>query len=172
MALHVVLYQPEIPQNTGNIMRTCAGTNTTLHLIEPLGFKVDEKTLKRSGVNYLEHAVFHVYPDFETFLSKNQGVFLFFTRYGKKTPDQFDLSNPELNYYLVFGRESTGIPKSILRAHLDWCTRYPMNENIRSLNLANTVCLGIYEVLRQQAYHGLSKTEPASMKGEDWLIEE
>ena len=172
MGLHVVLYQPEIPQNTGNIMRTCAGTNTTLHLIEPLGFKVDDKSLKRSGVNYLEHAKFFVYPDFDTFLSKNQGEFLFFTRYGKKTPDQFDLSNSDKNIYLVFGRESTGIPKSILREHLDRCTRYPMNENIRSLNLSNTVCLGIYEVLRQQNYQGLSKTEPESMKGEDWLIED
>lgn len=172
MPLHVVLYQPEIPQNTGNIMRTCAGTNTVLHLIEPLGFKVDEKTLKRSGVNYLEHVVFKVYPSWEEFVSLNPGRYLYFTRYGKKTPDQYDLSDPNETIYLIFGRESTGIPKHILREHLSDCTRFPMNENIRSLNLANTVCLGIYEVLRQQNYQGLSRTEPESMKGEDWLIQD
>lgn len=172
MALHVVLYQPEIPQNTGNIMRTCAGTGTTLHLIEPLGFKVDEKSLKRSGVNYLEYAVFKVYPDWETFKALNVGEYVYFTRYGKKTPDQIDFTKNDIDYYLIFGRESTGIPKSILREHLDHCTRYPMNANIRSLNLANTVCLGIYEALRQRGYENLSKVEPATLKGEDWLLED
>ena len=169
MSRHVVLYQPEIPQNTGNIMRTCAGTDTFLHLIEPLGFRVDEKTLKRSGVNYLEHVHFKVYPDWETFQSQNPGYYLFFTRYGTKTPNEFDLSDVNQPIYLIFGRESTGIPKTILKDHLDQCTRFPMNENIRSLNLANTVCLGIYELLRQQNYAGLSFTEPESMKGKDWL---
>ncbi len=170
--LHVVLYQPEIPQNTGNIMRTCAGTNVLLHLIEPLGFKVDEKTLKRSGVNYLEHVHFDVFPDWDTFTQSHPGVYVYFTRYGKKTPNQIDFTKNDIDYYLVFGRESTGIPKSILRDHLEFCTRIPMNENIRSLNLANTVCLGIYEALRQRGYESLSKTEPASMKGEDWLTED
>jgi tRNA (cytidine/uridine-2'-O-)-methyltransferase len=172
MGLNVVLFQPEIPQNTGNIMRTCAGTNTTLHLIEPLGFKVDEKSLKRSGVNYLEHAEFKVYPDWETFYSLNPGEYVFFTRYGKKAPHQFDFTDKDKAYYLVFGRESTGIPKAILAQHLDQCTRFPMNDHIRSLNLANTVCLGIYEALRQRNYEGLFQTEPESLKGPNWLIEE
>lgn len=169
MPLHVVLYQPEIPQNTGNIMRTCAGTNTTLHLIKPMGFKLDPKYMKRTAVNYLEHVNYFVYDTYQDFLTKNNGKFYFITRYGKKSPKDFNFSNIEEDIYLVFGRESTGIPKEILREHLDNCLRLPMNDQIRSLNLANTVCVLIYEVLRQQDYHGLFKNEPESLKGPDWL---
>ncbi len=169
MPLHVVLYQPEIPQNTGNIMRTCAGTNTTLHLIKPIGFKLDPKYMKRTAVNYLEHVNYFVYESYQDFISKNKGEFYFITRYGKKSPRDFDFSDIEENIYLVFGRESTGIPKEILREHLENCLRLPMNDQIRSLNLANTVCVLIYEVLRQQDYHGLFKNEPESLKGPDWL---
>lgn len=171
MPLHVVLYQPEIPQNTGNIMRTCAGTNTTLHIIKPLGFKLDPKYMKRTAVNYLEHVNFFVYESYQDFLNKNQGLFYFITRYGKKTPKDFDFSSIDKEIYLIFGRESTGIPKKILKLHLENCLRLPMNDQIRSLNLANTVCVMIYEVLRQQDYHGLFKTEPESLKGPDWLEE-
>jgi tRNA (cytidine/uridine-2'-O-)-methyltransferase len=171
MPLHVVLYQPEIPQNTGNIMRTCAGTNTTLHIIKPLGFKLDPKIMKRTAVNYLEHVNFFVYESYQDFLNKNQGLFYFITRYGKKTPKDFDFSSIDKDIYLIFGRESTGIPKEILKLHLENCLRLPMNDQIRSLNLANTVCVMIYEVLRQQDYHGLFKTEPESLKGPDWLEE-
>ena len=169
MSLHVVLYQPEIPGNTGNIMRTCAGTNTILHLIKPLGFKLDPKYLKRNAVNYLEHVNYFVYDDYQDFISKNKGEFYFLTRYGKKTPREFDFKDKGEDIYLIFGRESTGIPKEILKENLSNCIRLPINDQIRSLNLANTVAIMIYEVYGQQDYQNLSKTEPISLKGPDWL---
>ena len=165
--INVVLFEPEIPQNTGNIMRTCAGTGVHLHLIEPLGFKLDEKSIKRCGVNYIEHCKYDVYKNFDDFKSKNVGTYYFFTRYGKKPHTSFDFSNVDENIYLIFGKESTGIPKEILKNDLDNCMRIPMNSNIRALNLSNSVAIGIYEVLRQQNYRNLLFTEP--FKGEDYL---
>lgn len=170
MGLHVVLYQPEIPQNTGNIMRTCAGTSTKLHLIKPLGFKLDPKYIKRTAVNYLEHVDYDVYEDYADFLAKNNGEFYYLTRYGKQSPKAVDFSDKTKEIYLIFGRESTGIPKAILKEHLDRCIRLPANDKIRSLNLSNTVAIMIYEVLGQQDYPGLSKTEPDTLKGSDWLL--
>ena len=158
--INIVLYEPEIPGNTGNIMRTCAGTNTKLHLIEPLGFKLDSSHIKRSGVNYIDKVNYQVYPNWEDFLSKNQGDFYFLTRYGKKPHTSFDYSNQDSNIYLIFGKESTGIPKEILKEHLDRCLRIPTNANIRSLNLSNCVAIVLFEVLRQQDYPNLVRTEP------------
>ncbi|MFP4477956.1 MAG: tRNA (cytidine(34)-2'-O)-methyltransferase [Candidatus Izemoplasmatales bacterium] len=172
MSVNVVLFQPEIPQNTGNIMRTCAGTDVYLHLIKPLGFKLDPKYLKRVAVNYLNNVNYFVYDDFQDFLNKNDGTYFFITRYGKKPPKAFDFKKADKDIYLIFGRESTGIPKTILRDHLDTCIRLPMNDKIRSLNLANTVAIMVYEVLGQLDYLNLSKTEPETLKGEDWLLEE
>jgi tRNA (cytidine/uridine-2'-O-)-methyltransferase len=172
MKIHVVLYQPEIPQNTGNIMRTCAGTDCILHLIKPLGFKLDPKYLKRVAVNYLNNVNYFVYDDFDGFMKKNHGQYFFITRYGKKPPKAFNFKAIEEDIYLIFGRESTGIPTAILREHLDRCLRLPMNDKIRSLNLANTVAIMIYEVLGQLDYMNLSITEPETLKGPDWLLEE
>ena len=166
--INVVLFEPEIPGNTGNIMRTCAGTNTKLHLIEPLGFSLADRYIKRSGANYLEHCDYEAYENYDKFLEKNKdGVFYFLTRYGKKPHTSFDYSDETQNIYLVFGKESTGIPKEILKNHLDNCMRIPMNEHIRSLNLSNTVAIMLYEVLRQQNYPKLLTKEP--FKGEDFL---
>lgn len=165
--INIVLFEPEIPQNTGNIMRTCAGTYTKLHLIKPLGFSLDDKYLKRSGVNYISNCDYTVYENFEDFLSKNDGEFYFLTRYGKKPHTSFDYSDSSKNIYLVFGKESTGIPKEILKNHLDRCLRIPINDNIRALNLSNCVALMLYEVLRQQDYPNLLKEEP--FKGKDYL---
>ena len=166
--INIVLYEPEIPQNTGNIMRTCAGTYTKLHLIKPLGFSLDDRYLKRSGVNYIEHCDYTVYENYEEFLEKNKdGEFYYLTRYGKKTHSDFDFSNKEKDIYLVFGKDSTGIPKEILVNHLDRCLRIPTNSNIRALNLSNCVALVLFEVLRQQDYPNLSKVE--IIKGEDFL---
>lgn len=166
--INIVLYEPEIPQNTGNIMRTCAGTYTRLHLIGPLGFSLSDKYMKRSGVNYIENCDYVLYDDYEDFLSKNkEGEFYYLTRYGKKPHSDFDFSDSSKNIYLIFGKESTGIPKEILKSHLDRCLRIPTNSNIRALNLSNCVALVLFEVLRQQRYPNLSKVEP--FKGEDFL---
>ncbi len=159
--LNIVLFEPEIPQNTGNIMRTCVATNTTLHLIKPLGFKIDDKTLKRCGVNYIDKLVMHVYENYEDFKTKNpDGDFYYLTRYGHKPHSSFDYSNTTKNIYFIFGKESTGIPKSILKPHIDKCMRIPMSSNVRSLNLSNTVALTLYEALRQQNYPNLLFDEP------------
>jgi tRNA (cytidine/uridine-2'-O-)-methyltransferase len=167
--INVVLFEPEIPQNTGNIMRTCAGTNVVLHLIKPLGFSLDEKYIKRCGVNYIEHCKYFVYENWEDFCNKNKlGKYYFLTRYGKQPHTSFDYSNKDENIYLLFGKESTGIPKNILHDHLDTCMRMPMNDKIRTLNLSNCVAIMVYEVLRQRNYEGLLFTEP--FKGEDYIF--
>ncbi len=169
MVNNIVLYAPEIPQNTGNIMRTCAATNTRLHLIKPLGFSLDEKSIKRSGANYIDNCNYTVYEDWEDFVSKNEGDYYFLTRYGKKPHTSFDYSNRDKNIYLVFGRESSGIPKEILKDYLDKCLRIPMTDKVRALNLSNCAAIMIYEVLRQQNYNDLLKEEP--FKGADYLEE-
>ena len=164
--INVVLFEPEIPQNTGNIMRTCVATNATLHLIKPLGFSIDDKHLIRSGVNYIDKLKWFVYENYDDFLSKNKnGKFYFLTRYGHKPPNKFDFSKDE-NIYLVFGKESTGIPKNILKPHINNCIRLPMSNNVRSLNLSNTVAIMVYEVLRQQNYPNLYFDEPHKTKTE------
>ena len=165
--INIVLFEPEIPGNTGNIMRTCAGTNAHLHLIKPLGFSLDDKYIKRSAVNYIEHCNYTVYENYDDFLSKNEGDFYFLTRYGNKPHTTFDFSDTSKDIYLVFGRESTGIPKEILKSHLDRCLRIPMTDNIRALNLSNSVAIVLYEVLRQQGYPNLLFSEP--FKGKDYL---
>lgn len=165
--LNVVLFEPEIPQNTGNIMRTCVATGSVLHLIEPLGFLLNDKTIKRCGVNYIDKLKYYVYPSYEDFLSKNKGTFYYFTRYGKKPHTSFDYSNKDENIYLIFGKESTGIPKEILKDNLNNCMRIPMTKDVRALNLSNCVAIVTYEVLRQQDYRDLLKTEPH--KGENYL---
>lgn len=165
--VNVVLYEPEIPQNTGNIMRTCAATNTKLHLIKPLGFSLDEKSIKRSGANYVNECDYVLYDNYEDFLNKNDGEFYYFTRYGKKPHTSFDYSDSKKNIYLIFGKESTGIPKDILKEHLDYCMRIPMTDKVRALNLSNCVAVVVYEVLRQQDYNGLLFTEP--FKGSDYI---
>jgi tRNA (cytidine/uridine-2'-O-)-methyltransferase len=165
---HIVLFEPEIPGNTGNIIRTCMATGTRLHLIEPMGFSLDEKHLRRAGMDYIKEADITIYPDWNFFLKNNPiDRCYFLTRYGKKAPSDFDYSDLSQDYYLVLGKESTGIDKAILKGHLDRCMRLPMVADARSLNLSNSAAIAIYEVLRQQGYPGLSGTE--QLKGEDYL---
>ena len=165
--INIVLFEPEIPQNTGNIMRTCVATNSKLHLIKPLGFKIDDKNLKRSGVNYIDKLDWYVYENYNDFLWKNKnGKFYFLTRYGHNPPSKFDFSNTNDNIYLIFGKESTGIPKHILKPNIDNCIRLPMTNNVRALNLSNTVAIMTYEVLRQQNYPNLFWDEPHKSKTE------
>lgn len=165
---HIVLFEPEIPGNTGNIMRTCVATNTKLHLIKPLGFSLDESKIKRSGVNYIDKLDYKVYENWEDFKNKNKGIYYFFTRYGHKPHTSFDYSNNKEDIYLIFGKESTGIPKEILRNDLDRCMRIPMSKNVRALNLSNSAAIAIYEVLRQQDYNDLLREEPH--KDKDFII--
>ena len=158
--LNVVLFEPEIPGNTGNIMRTCVATNTTLHLIKPLGFSLEEKYIKRSGVNYIDKCKYFVYENIDEFFDKNKGEYFFFTRYGHIPHTSVNFKDIKENIYLIFGKESTGIPKEVLKNHLDRCYRIPMSANVRALNLSNSVAIGIYEVLRQKNYEGLLFDEP------------
>lgn len=167
--INIVLFEPEIPGNTGNIMRTSVATNSKLHLIKPLGFSLEDKYVKRSAVNYLENLDYEVYENWDDFKSKNKGTFYYLTRYGKKPHTSFDYSNNDENIYLVFGKESTGIPKEILKEDLDHCMRIPMTKNVRALNLSNSVAIMVYEVLRQQDFNDLLRKEPH--KSEDFIIE-
>ena len=168
--INIVLHEPLIPQNTGNIMRTCVATNSRLHLIEPLGFNLDEKSVKRSAVNYLDNLDYKTYKSFEEFVDLNPGEYYFFTRYGKRPQSSFDFTDSSKEIYLIFGKETTGIPKTILRNYLDRCIRIPTTSNVRALNLSNCVAIATYEVLRQQNYLDLLRTEPH--KGEDWLLKD
>ncbi len=167
--INIVLFEPEIPQNCGNIMRTCVATNTRLHLIKPLGFSLDEKSLIRSGVNYIDKLEYFVYENYQEFLDKNNGEFYYFTRYAHKPHNSFDYSDNSKEIFLIFGKESTGIPKEILIDHLDKCMRIPMTSNVRSLNLSNCCAVVLYEVLRQQNYNNLLFEEPH--KSKDFLTE-
>ena len=166
--INVVLYEPEIPVNTGNIMRTCVATGSRLHLIKPLGFSIDDAHLKRSGVNYIDKLEYFVYENYQDFLSKNSGEFYFFTRYGHKPHSSFDYSDKSKDIYLIFGKESTGIPKEILRPNIDRCMRIPMTDNVRALNVSNACAIVVYEVLRQRNYEGLLFDEPH--KDKDFIM--
>lgn len=157
MGIHVVLYQPEIPANTGNIARTCAATNTPLHLIHPLGFSTEDKYLKRAGLDYWEFVQIHNYDSLDHFFQANKGgKFCFITKFGKSKHTDFDLSNKDEEIYFMFGKETTGLPKDLIAQYPETCLRLPMTENVRSLNLSNTAAILIYEALRQQNYPGLA----------------
>lgn len=165
--INIVLFEPEIPQNTGNIMRTCVAVGARLHLIKPLGFDLSDKQLKRSGMDYIEELEYFVYENYKDFVSKNPGHHFYITRYGEKTYSDVDYNEIKDNIYLIFGKESTGIDKNILKNNLDHCFRIPMKKDIRSLNLSNCVAIVLYEVLRQTNYLGLSKFE--TIKGKNYL---
>lgn len=167
--IHIVLYQPEIPQNTGNIIRTSAATNSILHLIKPYGFVLSEKHLQRAGMDYIDIANIREHVNWDEFLStlKDGDELFYLTRYGDHLPASFNYKEVKGDVYLVFGKESTGIPKHILKGNMDHCIRLPMAENCRSLNLSNTVAIMTYEVLRQLDYPNLSRVEV--QKGADFL---
>ena len=150
MALNIVLFEPEIPANTGNIGRTCVATGTRLHLIEPLGFRLNEKSIKRAGMDYWEHLDVTRYINFEDFLEKNPGAKIYMaTTKGKHVYSEV---NYEPDCYIMFGKESAGIPEEILVKHPDNCIRIPMLGEIRSLNLSNSVAVVLYEALRQNHF--------------------
>ena len=158
--INIVLFEPEIPANTGNIMRTCVASNARLHLIKPLGFSLEEKYIKRCGAGYINECDYTLYENIDEFFEKNEGEFYFLTRYGHKPHTSFDYSDKDKNYYFVFGKESTGIPVEILKPYLDKCMRMPMSDKVRALNVSNAVAIMTYEALRQQDYPNLFFDEP------------
>ncbi len=152
--LNIVLLEPQIPQNTGNISRTCAVTGARLHLIKPLGFEVTDKNLKRAGLDYWDKLDITYYENLEDFWSKNNGEYFYFTTKGKNI--YTDVSYPD-NAYLFFGREDKGLPEELLFKNKEKCVRVPMRNTLRSLNLSNTVAIATYEVLRQWDFPDLAK---------------
>ncbi len=164
--INIVLFAPEIPNNTGNIMRTAMASNTRLHLVKPLGFELSDKQLKRSGLDYLKDTNYTIYDSFTDFEAKNPGKYFLISRYGKATYSDANFACEE-DVYLIFGNESSGLSKEILKKYKDSSLRIPMVENARSLNLANTVALVLYESLRQTGFKNLSLKE--AIKGEDFI---
>lgn len=152
--LNIVLVEPEIPQNTGNISRTCACTGARLHLVGPMGFVIDDKKLKRAGLDYWPLLDITYYQSLEEFLQKNDGPFYYFTTKGAHVYSDVDYPD---GAYLLFGKETAGLPETLLRAHPERCVRLPMldNDAARSLNLSNTVAVAAYEVLRQWDFPAL-----------------
>ncbi|MGI6318907.1 MAG: tRNA (cytidine(34)-2'-O)-methyltransferase [Firmicutes bacterium] len=152
--MHIVLIEPEIPQNTGNISRTCVMTGSTLHLVGELGFSIEDRYLRRAGLDYWPYLTFYRYPDFDSLLQKHrEHRFYFFTTKAKKSYTEISYTN---NDFLVFGKETAGLPPQILQKWQDNCLRIPMVDNIpRSLNLSNAVAVVLYEALRQKGFPGM-----------------
>ena len=152
--INIVLYSPEIPQNTGNISRTAAVTGAVLHIIRPIGFEISDRTLKRAGLDYWDKLTVIYYDDYEDFLSKNPCAELFFfSAHAKKS--YADIEYPD-NAFFVFGKESVGLPRELVLENMDRCVRIPMISDVRCLNLSNSVAIAVYEFLRQGGFSGLS----------------
>lgn len=152
--LNIVLHEPEIPANTGNIGRTCVAAGARLHLIEPLGFKINEKALKRAGLDYWDKLDVTVYDNYEDFLEKNPGAKIYMAT--TKAKQVYTKVSYEPDCYLMFGKESAGIPEEILVKHKDTAVRIPMIGDIRSLNLGNSVAIMLYEALRQNGFQSMN----------------
>ena len=152
--LNIVLIEPQIPQNTGNISRTCAVTGAKLHLVRPFGFEITDKHLKRAGLDYWDKLDIFYYDNVDEFFEKNQGDYFFFTTKGKNVYSNVEYPD---NAYLIFGREDKGINEDILYANPEKCVRIPMRNELRSLNLSNSVAIATYEVLRQWDFPDLSR---------------
>lgn len=151
--LNIVLHQPEIPQNTGNIARTCAATGASLHLIRPLGFKIDDAKLKRAGLDYWHSLDIYYYDGLDDFFEKHPDADFFC--FSTKAPRPYtDIAYPD-NCFLMFGKETRGLPEDFLRANYDRCVRIPMRDGLRSLNLSNSAAIAVYEALRQHSFDGM-----------------
>lgn len=153
--LNIVLHEPEIPANTGNIGRTCVATGIRLHLIEPMGFRINDKMLKRAGLDYWSKLDVTVYDDYNDFLSKNPGARIYMAT--TKSKQKYTDVTYEKDAYIMFGKESAGIPEEILLDNKERCVRIPMMAGERSLNLSNSVAIVAYEALRQQGFLGLEE---------------
>lgn len=151
--MNIVLHEPEIPANTGNIGRTCVATGTSLHLIRPLGFEINEKQLRRAGLDYWDKLDVHIYDNYQDFLDKNPGAKIYMAT--TKAPKIYTEVSYEPDCFIMFGKESAGIPEEILVEHEEDSIRIPMNYDIRSLNLSNSVAIVLYEALRQNAFDSM-----------------
>ena len=155
MMIHVVLHQIEIPQNAGNIMRTCAATQCKLHFIEPLGFIFDDKRVRRAGMDYIDLLDYERHVDWQDFVAKNPGQYFFLSKFATKNYFESDFTHIDEDIYLIFGSEGHGLPTEIKDQYQDRLFRVPMAAGIRSLNLSNTVALVLYEALRQNGFQNL-----------------
>ena len=153
MKINIVLHEPEIPQNTGNIARTCAATGASLHLIRPLGFEIDDRKLKRAGLDYWHALDITYYDGLEDFFARNPGAE--FWCFSTKAPRAYSEVEYPDDCYLFFGKETRGLPEGFLLANYDRCVRIPMRDGLRSLNLSNSAAIAVYEVLRQHGFDGL-----------------
>ena len=151
--INIVLLEPQIPQNTGNIARTCAATGASLHLIRPMGFEVDDKKLKRAGLDYWHALDITYYDGIEDFREKNPDAQIFY--FSTKAKNLYTEAEYPEKVYLMFGREDAGLPEELLKDNRDACVRMPMRSSLRSLNLSNTVAIAVYEVLRQRNFEGM-----------------
>ncbi len=153
MAMNIVLVEPEIPQNTGNVSRTCAATGSVLHLVGPLGFSISDRYLKRAGLDYWDKLQMEYYDSLEHFFKKNeQGFFLFSSTKSAKVYTEVEYPD---NCFIFFGKETKGLPEELLKANYSRCIRIPMLDTIRSLNLSNSVAIVLYEALRQKSFKGM-----------------
>lgn len=166
--INIVLHEPEIPQNTGNIARTCAATGAALHIIRPMGFEIDDKKLKRAGLDYWHQLDITYYDGIDDFYERNSGAAVFY--FSTKAPRRHtDVSYPE-RVFLMFGKETRGLPEAVLQKNPDRCVRIPMRENLRSLNLSNAVAIAVYEAFRQRDFLGLvDEGSPTTFSWEDGL---
>lgn len=162
--MNIVLLEPEIPQNTGNIGRTCVATGTRLNLIEPMGFKISEKEVKRAGLDYWEHLDVTVYDNYQDFLNRNSEAKIYMAT--TKGPRRYTDVSFESDCYIMFGKESAGIPEDILVENQETAIRIPMNPQIRSLNLSNSVAIVLYEALRQNQFAGMQME--GQLRNYDW----
>ncbi len=153
MKLNIVLHEPEIPQNTGNIARTCAATGAALHLIRPLGFRIDDAKLKRAGLDYWHSLDIFYYDGFDEFFAAHPDAQ--FYCFSTKAPRPYTAVRYPDDCYLIFGKETRGLPEDFLRENYDRCVRIPMRDGLRSLNLSNSAAIAVYEVLRQHEFDGL-----------------
>ena len=155
--IHIILFHPEIPANTGNILRTAMATNSMVHIIGPIPFDLSDKSLKRAGMDYLQDANFVIYDDYESFLEKMGDKHIYYvTKYGVNVYSNVDFSDPVEDVYIMFGKESTGIDKDILSKHKKDTLRIPMLSTARSLNLSNSVAIVVYDILRQKNFPSLA----------------
>lgn len=165
--INIVLHEPEIPQNTGNIARTCAATGASLHIIRPMGFEIDDKKLKRAGLDYWDKLDITYYDNYEDFLNKNPEAKTNTYYFTTKAPRAYAEISPYPNsVFIMFGKETKGLPEEILYENREHCVRIPMRDTIRSLNLSNSVAIAVFEILRQWEFEGLR--EDGKLTSRDW----